>query len=195
MNIQNMQKATLSTYASTFLFASAMSCSAATAKPLWTPPKIEPKQSFYREPTGFIVLPETDVGIVKPVRDITYVAPKERVLRTLWSYEPGNPYGDTSILTNRDHIILAEQIINSLPAGFPIPWANRNDDGEIGLYWDDNDAYADIDIDADGSISFYSKLRSTGQEDFIPNIVPSEFTAEWAKTHLALLIHKLPRAA
>lgn len=193
--MQAMQKSTMSTYAlSTLLFASAMSC-AATAKPLWNPPRIEPKQSIYSDPAELAANAETNIGIVEPIGSAAFISPKERALRTLWSYDPSNPLGDTTIVTNVGHIQLAEQIIQSLPAGFPIPWMNRNDDGEVGLYWDDDDAYADIDIDSDGVISFYSKLRSTGEEQFLPEISIDEFNPAWAHEHLALLLHKLPRAA
>jgi hypothetical protein len=185
------QKSTLSTYSlSTLLLASAFSASAVTARPIWDPPKIYPKQSIFKEPSKLAEVAETNVGIVEPVGKAGFVAPKERAVRTLRSYHPGNPLGDTSISSNPDHIEVAEQIIQSLPAGFPIPWVNRNDDGEVGLYWDDNDAYADIDIDVEGKISFYSKLRSTGEEQFISEITPEEFTAKWAHQHLALLLPK-----
>lgn len=194
--MQNLQKSTLSTSAlSTILFASAVSFSAVTAKPLWTPPRIEPKQNFFTEPVEFAAVAETNIGIAEPIGAATYVSPKDRALLTLSSYAPGHPAGDTSITTNLEHIKIAEGIIDSLPAGFPIPWVNRNDDGEVGLYWDDDDAYADIDIDLEGSISFYSKLRSTGEEQFLSNIALSDFVPSWAQTHLALLLHKMPRAA
>jgi hypothetical protein len=194
--MQSAQRSTLSTYAlSSFLLASAMSGSAVTAKPLWNAPKFEPKQSFFSEPAEYTAVAETNVGIAAPVGSAEYVAPKDRALRTLRSYDPSNPLGDTSITTNREHIDIAVRIVQSLPAGIPIPWVNRNDDGEVGLYWDDDDAYADIDIDADGSISFYSKLRSTGDEEFLSDVPLKDFNAGWAQKHLTLLLPKLLRAA
>jgi hypothetical protein len=193
--MQTQQKSTLSTYAlSAFLFASAMSCSATTAKPTWTPPTIQPKQKSYVEPE-LVATAETNVGVAERTGSAEYIAPKERALRALKSYHPDNPLGDTTIRTNPDHIAIAVQIVQSMPSGIPIPWVNRNDDGEVGLYWDDNDAYADVDIDSEGIISFYSKLRSTGEEEFLSEIAPSEFTSAWAYQHLAILLHKMPRAA
>ena len=194
--MQTMQKSTLSTYSlSAMVLLSAMTNPAATAAPLWNPPKIEPKRIF-AEPLDITAsIAETNIGIAAPVGDATFIAPKERALRALQLYHPDNPLGDTSIVTNPLHIEVAKGIIHSLPAGFPIPWVNRNDDGEVGLYWDDDDAYADIDIDADGQISFYSKLRSTGEEQFIAGIALADFTPDWAGQHLELLTRKTSRAA
>jgi hypothetical protein len=193
--MEAMQRSTLSTYAlSTVLMAaSAMGASAATASPRWEPPKIERKPVFGKPFEYAIAV--TNIAIAAPVGNTAFVSPKDRTLQVLRSYHPENPKGDSSITTNPEHIALAERIVNSLPAGYPIPWANRNDDGEVGLYWDDNDAYADIDIDAEGSISFFSKLRSTGEEDFVSDIDIFDLNRDWANKHLSLLLRKMPRAA
>jgi len=183
-------KSTLSTHAlSTILLASVVVCSGATAKPAWTPPKFEPRQSNFSEPTKTMAA-ETNMPIVKPIGDVAFLSPKNRAIRTLQSYHPENPLGDISINTNPDHIEIAQSIIQALPSGFPIPWVNRNDDGEVGLYWDDDNAYADIDIDGEGGISFYSKLRSTGDENFVDEIALEEFDQRWISDHLSLLLKK-----
>jgi hypothetical protein len=193
--MEAMQRSTLSTYAlSTILMAaSAMAATAVTASPRWEPPKIERKPVSSKRLEYDVA--ETNIAIAEPVGTAAFVSPRDRTIRVLHSYDPRNPQGDTSIQSNPEHIAIAERIISSLPAGYPIPWANRNDDGEIGLYWDDDDAYADIDIDADGAISFYSKLRSTGEENFLSDIDISDLSRDWANENLSLLLRKMHRAA
>lgn len=193
--MQTFNTSTLSTHAlSTLLFASVMVGTVATAKQTWTPPKIEPRQNSFGKPAKLTTVAETNIAIAEPIGEVAFLSPKDRTIRTLRNYHPENPLGDVSITSNPDHIEMAKQIVLALPAGFPIPWANRNDDGEIGLYWDDNDAYADIDIDSEGGISFYSKLRSTGEEDFVEAVALEDFDQKWISDHLSLLLKKSPRS-
>lgn len=177
-----------------FLIASFTAGTATTARPRWEAPKIEAKS------------PHTPLVLRMPVPTSILVAPtaakpqpfatlKDRLLVELQSFVPGHPKGDPGIVSNEDDIRTASDFIKILPGGIPLPTLMRNDDGHIGMYWDNDDAYIDINIDHGSTLSLFSRIRSTGEETFIPSIPLASTTPDWAFENLAALVHKHAVAA
>ena len=59
----------------------------------------------------------------------------------------------------------------------------RDDEGQIGMYWDDKDLYADINIDGESKFSFFSRKRSTRQEVFLDELHPDDLNIAWFSKH------------
>lgn len=180
-----MDRTSTSAITTIFLVASVTAGTEVTARPLWEAPKIETKSANMAFELDMPVA--TSILIATPVNGLPFTTPKDRVIQTLESYAPGHPAGDPSISSKLEDIATAIAVIQTLPSGIPIPTVMRNDDGEIGMFWDNNDAYVDINIDSDGSLSLFSRVRSTGKEDFFCNINVDDVNADWAHKHLAAL--------
>ena len=115
------------------------------------------------------------------------VSLKERLYTELIAYLPEHPRGDSSIISSEEDVVTAIRLIRSLPAGIPLPSLMRNDDGEIGMYWDDGDVYLDINIEPAGIFSMYSRIRTTGGEGFIDGINIDEIDRKWVLENLSVL--------
>ena len=72
----------------------------------------------------------------------------------------------------------AINFVNSIPSIFPMPKAMLSSDGEVGLYWDDNIAYIDLQFESDQTLSIFSRDRSSGKEKFIEADIAT-IDSEW----------------
>jgi hypothetical protein len=162
---------------------------AATSRPRWEAPKIEAKTHL----RTIIVNPQNAPTHVLGARSASAVNPlafptlKDRLLKELESFVPGNPGSDPGITSVVDDISTASEFLKRLPAGIPLPTLMRSDDGQIGMYWDSEDAYLDINIDSGRTLSLFSRLRSENKETFIDSIPIAAITPRWAFENLAML--------
>jgi hypothetical protein len=176
-----------------FVLASLTAGAAATARTPWNAPRIEEKKSEISlvqaipAPTNFLVAPALSAAPLMTLKD--------RLLKEVEQFSPTAPHSDPAIISHLDDIAAAKTILKALPAGLPLPTLMRNDDGQIGMYWDSDDAYADINIEPGQSFSFFSRSRSSGQERFIDSIPANTFTSEWAFHNLGLLVEEHLAAA
>lgn len=74
--------------------------------------------------------------------------------------------GDGSVPPSGTDIDRAVAFVQMLKPLLPLPGAMLDPKGDVGLYWNTNDAYADINFDRDGTISLYLRNRVTGVEAF-----------------------------
>ena len=165
----------------------------ATARPLWIVPQAESK-SFYILPVADMPV-VTNISIATPVKSQSLTTLKDRAIKTLESYALGHQDGDTSISSKNDDISKAVAIVNVLPSGIPVPTVMRNYEGEIGMYWDNDNVYIDINIDSDGSLSLFSRVRSTRQEEFLDGIDVRDIDVNWVCKYLNILSQNYSKAA
>ena len=59
----------------------------------------------------------------------------------------------------------ARIVLERLPSGFPIPHVAHGDDDHIVLFWDNDNAYADIELDGSGYLSVFCRRRVPEKED------------------------------
>jgi len=52
--------------------------------------------------------------------------------------------------------------IKSIPSGIPTPKPMLSDSGELGLYWDVDQVFADLELESNGQFSFF--IRKKGEE-------------------------------
>jgi len=128
--------------------------------------------------------PSSQMALVQeqPVISLT---PKERIFGQLMSYIPdGTEDPDIEPVSQIEHILVANQFLRLLPGSFPLPTLMRNDEGEIGMYWDNDDAYIDMDIKSENTFSLYVRVRSTKFKEFIEDISIEDVNANWFAENL-----------
>ncbi len=69
--------------------------------------------------------------------------------------------------------------------GIPLPELMFNDDGEVGMYWDNNIHYRDIDVGQDGTVSLYGRDRDTKAEQWCEKIAVGDITGDWVDKYMA----------
>jgi len=135
-------------------------------------------------------------GLVAPAMlPLVFTSLKEALFAELESYAPGHPAGDPGIASSVDDIAAAISLIRALPSGIPLPVLMRNDEGRLGMYWDNDDVYVDIDIDGGGTLSLFSRMRSSGAEQFLRGVAVDQVDAAWAYLHLGALAGQYAAAA
>ena len=72
----------------------------------------------------------------------------------------------------------ALHLIDALPARLPLPRPMLSFNGELGLYWDLYGGYAEISVETDGQISFFSR-DAKGIEYFEDNLVRTDCSQNW----------------
>jgi hypothetical protein len=85
----------------------------------------------------------------------------------------------------------AEQFLQTLSAGIPLPVPMMTMRGEIEFYWDLPTGYADMSFDADGIGSFFAKTIN-GEETFIDDMRAGDIYTEAYASMLSCLA---PQAA
>jgi hypothetical protein len=182
----------------------------ATARPRWEPPRIEvkllPKTAFVDlqpAPTRFLIAPAArdsgNLPIVmtspRAAASHPFITLKDRLIAEVQAFHPAHPGSDPGIVSDIDDIFTAAEFLTRLPAGIPLPTLMRTDDGQIGMYWDIDDIYMDINIDPGRRLSLFSKVRSEAREIFIDAIPLDAIDANWAFEHIGMLTNPRMLAA
>ena len=63
----------------------------------------------------------------------------------------------------------ALHLIDAVPARLPLPRPMLSSNGELALYWDLHDGYAELSVEISGQISFFSR-DAKGREHFEENL-------------------------
>ena len=72
----------------------------------------------------------------------------------------------------------ALHLIDALPARLPLPRPMLSFNGELGLYWDLYGGYAEISVETNGQISFFSR-DAKGIECFKDNLARTDCSQSW----------------
>jgi len=68
--------------------------------------------------------------------------------------------------------------------GVKLPTLMFSDNGTVGVYWDDNVSYADVDLERAGKLfAIYTRFRPD-HTDFFADFTVDEVNQEWVNTHL-----------
>lgn len=108
------------------------------------------------------------------------VIDRNLVTDQLWSYRnlKAGWDGVGSYSARRDDIDRAIVLVNGLPEGIMNPVPMIFADGGIGLYWDDDVRYVDIEFEV-GCISVYTRDRVTGVEQYRELLDCSDMSKFW----------------
>lgn len=117
-----------------------------------------------------------------------YVSPQEALKLEVVGYgeyqDGWNGLG--SIGPSRSAISAALGVLDLLPGRLPLPRPMLSSDGELGLYWDLLNGYAEICFDADGSLTFFSR-QNDGKESFAEGVDSLTLDALWYWSHIGPL--------
>lgn len=113
---------------------------------------------------------------------------KDKLYAELIRYLPGATGSDPEITSREEEVVTCIRFIRSLPAGIPLPSLMRNSEGDIGMYWDDGEIYADINIEPKGKLSLFTKVRSSQIESFLENQDIDSIDSAWALSNLKVLV-------
>lgn len=124
-------------------------------------------------------LPSTS-NVLYPLDAIQALSGREQLKRETMAYfslKPGWD-GPDSVIPSLCSMETALQLIDYFPAQLPLPRPMLSFDGELGLYWDLEYGYAELSIEIDGEISFFSRT-TLGVERFEEGISLSSFDYSW----------------
>ncbi len=68
--------------------------------------------------------------------------------------------------------------IDAIPARLPLPRPMLSPNGELGLYWDLDGGYAELSVETNGQMSFFSR-KANGQEIFDADMAISNLNDIW----------------
>jgi hypothetical protein len=96
--------------------------------------------------------------------------------------------GPDSVGPNSSDIDDAQGLVAQLSAGLPIPKAMISSSGTIGLYWNTDHAFADIEFEGDGKFSLFTRLKSSAHDErFFDDQSLHAITPRWLSEQLAVL--------
>lgn len=123
-----------------------------------------------------------------PSADLDRVATIGKQLRRYEILEDGWD-GDDSRAPAPAMIELAENFLNSIPAGLPLPTPMVSANGSVGLYWDIANAFADVVFEEDGHFSLFIRCKNNSVPERFFDAVPKEqISASWIEDKLASLL-------
>lgn len=125
------------------------------------------------------VIPPTDRILYKPSVMPTLSAREQlkRETKTYSAIKPGWD-GPDSVGPSAEAMTKMLTLIDAVPARLPLPRPMLSRNGELGLYWDLDGGYAELSIEVDGHISFFSR-NMMGAEYFDEGLAVEIFNQNW----------------
>lgn len=105
---------------------------------------------------------------------------REALLRQLDNYAsyPAGWDGPGSNAPTAASIEAAKVFLSAYPGGLKLPVPMLSPTGDVGFYWSGESGYADINFDADGVASFFSRSLD-GVEHFVEGINARQLSRDW----------------
>jgi hypothetical protein len=96
--------------------------------------------------------------------------------------------GEGSLAPSGKDISRAIAFVDSLPSAIPLPKPMVSADGQIGLYWNREDKYADINFDFDDTISIYVRDSTYNPpvESYLEGVSSVDKAEQWVPMLLGL---------
>jgi hypothetical protein len=108
----------------------------------------------------------------------TLPGPKSALLSKLLKFMPAEYGGMQGLSTKIEDVVLAMNLVSTLPNYIPLPQLMCSEEGQIGMYWDIDDVYADLNIETDGTMSVYTRVRSTDVETYHEDVTDAKAVYE-----------------
>lgn len=171
----------------TLTLVAVVTIAASTHRPKWEN-YLDPMQS----PTT-MVLPKQEVTAVPLIDRRAPTMPaqqsagalKDRLYQELMTYLPvGNEDPSIEPVSKIDEILAANDFLQKLPGSIPLPTLQRNHAGQIGMYWDNDLVYIDVDIESGSTVSMYVREQSTDKQFMIEDVQINQIDANWFDTNI-----------
>ncbi|MGJ9420432.1 hypothetical protein ACHAC9_22150 [Massilia sp. CMS3.1] len=173
------------------LVTTAFSLVAATHRPKWEDNFREEKSS------NVVIVPKREITAIPLVdRRANNLAsnaginsPKEKLYQKLMSFFPkGDEDPAIEPVSKIEDVIATNELLQKLPGSVSLPTVMRNDEGEIGMYWDNDHMYISIDVDSSSTVSVYFRDQTTGQHSFNDEVQISEVNAAWFEANIGKML-------
>lgn len=118
--------------------------------------------------------------VVHKVEQAPTLSNREQLKRETKAYSSlSSGWGDANSAIPTSHSMeITLQLIDKLPARLPLPRPMLSDNGELGLYWDLQHGYAELGIERDGLVTFFSR-ESNGSERIEENLSIASMNPAW----------------
>jgi hypothetical protein len=111
--------------------------------------------------------------------------PKDRLFQELMTFFPnGDEDASLEPVSKIDEILAANELLRKLPGSISLPTLMRNDSGHIGMYWDNDVVYLDIDVDTGSTVSLYARNIETGEHSLLEDISIEQIDTQWFDEHI-----------
>lgn len=120
-----------------------------------------------------------------------------RLLELIGSYEllPVGWDGEAGLPASKQQIAAAKAFLDKLPAGIPLPSPQIAPTGAVGLYWDVNGVYADLEFNGDDSLDLYIRPSPDADSMFLEGVKIADVSEAWCWENLGYLSRDPFRAA
>lgn len=118
--------------------------------------------------------------VVHKVEQALTLSNREQLKREMKSYSLlSSGWGDANSAIPTSHSMeITLLLIDKLPARLPLPRPMLSHNGELGLYWDLQQGYAELGIERDGLVTFFSR-ESNGIERTEENLSIASISPAW----------------
>lgn len=175
----------------TMTVVAALAVGATTYRPKW-------EDQFYSEKSpNTLVLPKqetTSVPLIERRSNLLNSGKvigslKEKLYQELMTFIPtGNENPEVEPVSKIGDILAANEFLQKLPGSVPVPILMRNDEGQIGMYWDNDHMFIGIDVESNSTVSFYTRDQNTGVHSFIDEVRVGAINAAWFESNIGELL-------
>jgi len=135
-----------------------------------------------------VAMAQTPPAVAAPV---TAQVLKERLFQQLMSYMPvGDAVNNGDTPSRIEDILIANQFLRKLPGSIPLPGLMRNSEGHIGMYWDNDRVYIDVDVDSDTTVSVYTRVRATDAHKLLEDVVVNDIDSNWYEENIGRILEQ-----
>lgn len=172
-----------------FLYATVMASTIATAAPRWDVSPNAGASVVVERSNRLIVEGQTGTALFYSFSPNQFPTQVVRIASELYRYLTLTDGwgGEGSLGPNVAATMAALDFIRSYPAGLELPSLMLSYEGEIGFYWSSTNGYIDLEIEAPGQASIYTRNRETGADRFIDGIDISTQDRSWFENVLSVL--------
>lgn len=153
-------------------------------------------QSEERVSTALLISPVADSSTSERFASLGWAGSSHFSDKRQWLAEELELYGDLkdgwngpdSFGPKPEDIANAQTLLSRIPAGMPLPKSMIASSGSIGLYWNTELAFADIEIEGNGRFSLFTRKKiGTQEETFHDDESTNTVTPAWLAERLAIL--------
>jgi hypothetical protein len=162
----------------------------ATRRPQWEIESLRPKVALasatktsylFADSSTNATIPSTcELFKVEPQFKLPSISPRELLKREILTYSDFGSNWDGVDSAEPSQIAIQEMLafIDAIPSRLSLPRPMISSSGEIGVYWDLRNGYAEVSFDSKGVALFFSRTDQ-GEEQFKENLTVNTLDDNW----------------
>lgn len=182
----------------TMTLVAAVTLAASTHRPKWEeqlqveqPPTVffMPKQEATSVP--LIDRRATGLAVSKAANSV-----KDKLFQELMTFIPvGDEDPSMEPVSAVEDVLAANEFLRKLPGSISLPTLMRNDSGDIGMYWDNDAVYIDVDIETSSTVSLYVRNLATNEQSIVEDVSIDQISTDWFEANIGKLLKPVTSAA